>query len=99
MVGDFTEIGFYEDTLEEDNETFSFRTKFSSEWRLKVWIIRRVYTSAYTYVRCSLCNSLQNAFRMDHRRVDDSYFKLYFLENEASNEQIVFFLFTIYFCL
>lgn len=68
MVGDFTEIGFYEDMLEEDDETFSFRTKFSSEWRLKVWIIRRVYTSAYTYVRCPLCNSLQNAFRMDHRR-------------------------------
>lgn len=92
MVGDCTEIGFYKDMLEEDNNIRSFRMKFSSKWRLKVWIIRRVYTSAaYTYTRCPLCNSLQIAFRVDHRRVDDSYFKLYFLENEASNEQIVFF--------
>lgn len=91
MVGDCTEIGFYKDMLQEDNNICAFRTKFSSKLRLKVWIIRRVYTSAYTYTRCPLCKSLQNAFRVDHRRVDDSYFKLYFLENEASDEQIVFF--------
>lgn len=92
MVGDSTEIGFHgKDMLEEDNKIFSFRTQFSSKWRLKVWIIRRVYTSACTYTHCPLCNCLQNAFHMDHRRVDDSYFKLYFLKNEASNEQIVFF--------